>query len=98
MTQQRKGISTVRLSDALRSRLKVLAAARNQTMEAALAEAVEVWSRAGVGPQRGLVAVSGKSSEECKRMTQQVQVICSSKNERTVQATMVVLDGLSLLM
>lgn len=85
-------VSTVRLPSTLRGRLKVLAAARNQTMEMAVSEAVELWASAS--PYRP--AWDGKTSEECKRMHSQVDQICQGKNERAIEAAMYVLDALIL--
>ncbi len=83
-------VSTVRLSAELRVRLKLVAAARRQTMEASLAEAVELWMTQSVGRP------SGRAVEEAKRMREQVEQIAGSGNPRLVSAAMCVLDGLCL--
>lgn len=83
-------VTTVRLSPHLRITLKTMAAARHQTMESALNEAVTLWSQSG--PLR-----KGKVTEECRKMRAQIDMIANTKGERVVQATLVVLDGLCML-
>lgn len=89
MTNQQK-VTTVRLAPALRSRLKVIAAARHQTMEDALAEAVDLWTAQSVG------RTNGKAVEEVKRMRALVEQIAGSGNERVVAACLCTLDCYAL--
>lgn len=90
MTQLTEKVTTVRLAPAIRSRLKILAAARHQTMEDALAEAVDLWSAHSIGK------TNGKVREEVKRMHAQCDRIAGSGNERVIQSAMTVLDCMTL--
>lgn len=67
-----------------------MAAARQQTMEDALAEAVDLWSAHSVG------RTNGRVREEVKRMHAQCDRIAGSGNERMIQAAMCILDCMTL--
>ncbi len=91
LTTTTEKFTTVRLAPAVRSRLKILAAARSQTMESALAEAVEFWARASIGRTGGKI-----KEAELRRIKDQCEAIAGSGNERIIQAMSVLLDCMSV--
>lgn len=69
----------------------MMAAARSQTMEAAIAEAVDLWTA-----HRPVAATDGKVRQEAERMRAQVDRIAASGNGRLIQSAMCVLDCMAL--
>ncbi len=90
LTPTLKKLSMIRLAPELRGKLKVLAASRGITMELAFAEAVDFWA------SHSTSMPTGKVSETAKRMKAQCGQIAGSGNERITQATLTVLDCLTL--